>query len=115
VNGGNKRTISRFGIYAVASTGAYSERALERKKRTVVIDVYECDYGQANVKLDRMIGGGEVFGLETADFRIAWLRPTHIVNPANLGDYEKRVVLSEFTLEIRAEEHSFRMYGITGY
>lgn len=118
VNGGLKRVISRFGIYLDETASAafgFSERQLEGKKRTVVVNVYECDYGTASIKLDRFIHNGELFALEKADYRLAWLRPTFIANPANLGDYEKKVITSEFSLEMRAEEHSFRLYGATNY
>jgi hypothetical protein len=116
VNSGLKRIISKFAIYIdTSNNSAFSERMLEGKKRTIVVDEYECDFGRTRVVYDRFVDRSELYLLDISTFRTSWYRGTKIVEAPKLGDYIKRIILSELTVEIRAESHSGRLYGITNY
>lgn len=93
----NKRAISAM------TTGVVKNLEAKDKRFVSHVDVYETDFGIMRVVPDHFINADEVWLLDPAMFKLAYLRPLKVLEPAVTGDATKRVMLMEVTLECLAE------------
>ena len=130
-NGGNpeqcfaspklKRQISAFTVTAQNRNIAAIE-----KKVVAAMDLYFSDFGLIEIVLDRWIPEatntvtstaasdcrGQLFFLERAKNRLAWLRPMQHTLVGKLGDSVAGSVLGEVTLEVLAPTANVRLAGV---
>jgi hypothetical protein len=96
--GFNKRVISGF------TTGVVKNLDAKDKRFVSHVDVYETDFGIMKVVPSHFIAADDIWLLDVDLWKLAYLRPLQVSEPAKTGDAEKRVMLMELTLECRAEE-----------
>lgn len=109
-----KRVVSGF------TAGIQKTIAADDKRLVSAVDVYETDFGIAKLFLHRYIdsvlslaGTHNMLLLAPETLFYAGLRePTNKEIPS-VGDYEKGVILGEFTMEDRFEEANVAVKGIT--
>jgi hypothetical protein len=130
-NGGNpeqcfaspklKRQISQF-----TATSQNRNIAAVDKKLVVAMDLYYSDFGLIEIVLDRWIpeatntvtttaasdNSGNLFFLERAKNRLAWLRPMQHTLIGKLGDSVAGTILGEVTLECLAPTANVRLAGV---
>jgi len=132
LNGGNpeqcyvsprvKRQISLF-----TATNQNRNIAAVDKKLVAAMDLYESDFGLIQIVLDRWIPQatntgtatasasdtqGNMFFLERAKNRLAWLRPVQHTLVGKRGDSVAGLVIGEVTLEMLNPAASFRVSGV---
>lgn len=121
VNSKGKRQISGF----TTNTSVSRNIALNDKRLTNAVDVYESDFGLIQIVLDRWVpqGGtatnstesaGRAFFIESALVRVAFLRPIKHVPLPPAGDAARGMVLGELTLEVGNEKALGVMTHIKG-
>lgn len=93
-----KRRISAF------TSGATKYVETQDKRLTASIEVYEADAGLVKLRAHRYMPAGTIAMISEQYFKTAWLRPTHKVDVAKTGDASRAVILSELTLEARADK-----------
>ncbi len=71
-----------------------------------VIDIYQHDFGQIEVKPNRFQVAESCLILQMDMWATAYLRPVHLVNLAKTGDSERRQIIGEYCLEARNEAAS---------
>lgn len=130
-NGGNpeqvfvspkiKRQVSLF-----TATGQNRNIAAVEKKLVAAMDLYFSDFGLIEVVLDRWLPEatntvtttaasdcrGNMFFLERAKNRLAWLRPMQHTLIGKRGDSVGGIVLGELTLECLAPAANVRLAGV---
>jgi hypothetical protein len=130
-NGGNpeqafvspkiKRAISNF-----TATNQNRNIAAVEKKLVAAMDLYFSDFGLIEIVLDRWVPEatntvtttaasdcrGNVFFLERAKNRLAWLRPLQHTLVGRRGDSVAGTVLGEVTLECLAPTANVRLAGV---
>jgi hypothetical protein len=130
-NGGNpeqcfaspklKRQISNF-----TATSQNRNIAAVEKKLVAAMDLYFSDFGLIEIVLDRWVPEatntvtttaasdcrGNLFFLERAKNRLAWLRPMQHTLIGKLGDSVAGTVLGEATLEVLAPAANVRLAGV---
>lgn len=100
-----KRTISGFTGGTTKNIDATTYKVNNR------VDVYEGDFGTQKVMLHRDVpnaaSGRSVVGINSDRHLISYLRPTQVVDIAKVGDSERKMLVSELTIEHRAEKSGF--------
>jgi hypothetical protein len=99
--GFNKRRISAF----ATSNTRYTEVGAEGRVRNTV-SIYESDFGTIEVVLERYIKPTEVAILTMKDWYIAYLRRPFVKPLSDIGDAKRAMIIGEYTLEYRAQQHS---------
>ena len=116
-----KRAISSF-----TATNQNRNIAAVEKKLVAAMDLYFSDFGLIEIVLDRWIPEatntvtttaasdcrGNVFFLERAKNRLAWLRPMQHTLVGRRGDSVAGTVLGEVTLECLAPKANVRLAGV---
>jgi hypothetical protein len=84
---------------------AQQRRETGNKAATIIAaaDVYVGDFGSLSAVPNRQYTAGEVFLIDPTMAKLRYLRPMQIKKPAQTGDAEKRVLLTEYTLEVSNE------------
>jgi len=105
-----KRRISSF------TAGATKFMQTEPKRVIDTVDVYESDFGVLRVHLHRYVqqpgdATGRVLGLNIDKWKIAYLRKPFIQELSRSGDYVKRQVIGDITLECKNEVTNFFIEG----
>lgn len=78
-------------------------------------DVYVSDFGaMTHVPHYMMAGGTNVFGLDTSEIKIAYLRPYQSAPLAKTGDSIREQCLVDATLRLEAEKACFKIADLTG-
>ena len=97
-NGAYKRTISSFtaGVTKTLSAGD--------KRLVAAVDIYESDFGVVRILPHRYMVSGKIFILDKSFWKVAYLRPFAIKDVPPTGDYIRKAILGELTLEARAEK-----------
>ena len=93
----------------VASTFAgNSTRMIEAgdKKLVAAIDVYSGDFASVRIMPNRFMRTRDALVVNTDMWAIAWLRPIRMVELAQTGDAQKRLLIGEYTLEAKNEAGS---------
>lgn len=70
-------------------------------------DYYVGDFGELAAVPNRQMTPGTVFGIDPKMAKLRYLRPMFIDKPAKTGDAWKRVMLTEYTLEVSNEAAHF--------
>lgn len=84
---------------------AQQRRDTGDKAATVVAaaDVYVGDFGRLSAVPNRQFVANRVLAIDPSMVKLAWLRPMQVVKPAQTGDATKRMLLTEYTLEVSNE------------
>ena len=78
-------------------------------------DVYVSDFGaMTHVPHYMMAGGTNVFGLDTSEIKIAYLRPFQSTPLAKTGDSIREQILVDATLRVDAEKANFKIADLSG-
>lgn len=88
----------------------------DAKKIVNSVDVYESPFGVMKLVLSHVMNTGlanQIFALEMAKFRKAWLRPIKQKELAATGDSRKFLIVSEVTLESLNEKASGVVKNLT--
>ena len=96
-NSFNKQKISGF------TTGVTKNLDANDKKFVTAVDVYESDFGLMRIYPDHFCVADDVYLLQSDLWALAVLRPLAVKELAMTGDAEKRALITEYTLECRAE------------
>lgn len=76
------------------------------------IDVYVSDFGELKVVPNRFQATRDAFILQSDKMAVAYLRPFQTVEIAKTGDAEKREIIAEWTLEVRAPKAHGAVYDL---
>lgn len=91
--------------------------AQDDKKLVNPVDVYESNFGIAKIFLHRNVPSAanalSLVAINPQFFRKSYLRPTHLLPLAPDGDRRRGSIISELTLESRAENASAYVTGYT--
>ena len=84
---------------------AQQRRDTGDKAATVVAaaDIYVGDFGRLSAVPNRQFVANRVLMIDPTMVKLAWLRPMQVVKPAQTGDATKRMLLTEYTLEVSNE------------
>lgn len=88
----------------------------DAKKIVNSVDVYESPFGVMKLVLSHVMNTGlanQIFALEMAKFRKAWLRPIKKKDLAATGDASKYLIVAEVTLESLNEKASGVVKNLT--
>ena len=102
VGGFNKRAMTDF-------VGAATEKSssVESKKVISSVDIYISDFGhELKVVPNRFQRSREAHVIQSDMFAVSFLQPFNIIELAKDGNFDKRQVLAEYTLEARNEASS---------
>ncbi len=106
-----KRDISGF------TAGATKFTSADDKRLSRPVDVYESDFGMHKIFLHRDVPSGAnakaLVAINPAYHRQSWLRPTKMDPMAKDGDRSRTQIVSEVTLEHRAEATGACVKGFT--
>jgi hypothetical protein len=83
------------------------------KRYTAVVNVYDSDYGQLDVVLDRYATTTEVLALQEDQFKVSYLRPVHSQALPDAGGGPKGKVEAEYTLQYGNEKASGKITGLS--
>lgn len=89
--------------------GLTKNTTAEDKRFTSSVDVYESPFGTMKLILSHVMNtslANQIFALEMAKFRKAWLRPIKQEDLAKTGDADKKLIVAEVTLESLNEKAS---------
>jgi len=105
-----KRRISSF------TAGATKFMMVTDKTVVDAVDVYDSDFGRLRVHLHRYVqqssdATGRVLGVNMDKWKLAFLRKPFIQDLAISGDYKKKQVIGDLTVEARNEAVNFFMAG----
>ncbi len=107
VGGSQKQTFSTF-------TGGNTRfDKSEDKSLTAAVDVYVSDFGELKVTPNRFQRARTAFIVQSDMWAVATLRPMQTTELAKTGDAEKRLLLTEYTLEARQEKSSGAVRDLT--
>jgi hypothetical protein len=102
----------------ISSFTAGATKFIQAVDKTVVdsIDVYDSDFGRLRVHLHRYVqvssdATGRVLGVNMDKWKLAYLRRPYIQDLAVSGDYMKKQVIGDLTVEARNEAVNFFMDG----
>jgi hypothetical protein len=84
----------------------------EDQKLYASIDVYVSDFGELRAVPNRFQDADDVFVLQTDKLAVAYLRPFQTVELAKTGDAEKRELIVEYCLEVRAPKAHGAVYDV---
>lgn len=106
LGGTTKRQVSAF----TAGTTKFTQSADKRLDN--VVEIYESDFGPVRLKLHRFMSANTAAILKPDMWKTAWLRGTRKVDVAKTGDATRGVILSEATLEARAENANAKVVSM---
>ena len=104
---------SQRAVFSAFNAGATKEYAIEDKKLTSTISVYEGDYGIYKVVNSRYQRQREVFGIDPKMWKLLTLRPMKGWPLAKTGDSQKILVNTEWTLKCNNEAGNFAVRDLT--
>ena len=84
----------------------------EDKKLYASVDVYVSDFGELQAVPNRFMATRDVAILQADKLAVAYLRPFVTIELAKTGDADRRQILAEFTLEMRAPKSSGMVYDV---
>jgi hypothetical protein len=85
----------------------------DERTRGQVVDMFQSDFGQAGLHLNRWCRTADLFGFSRDQATIKTLRPLQIERLAKTGDSEKCQILAEKTLQFEAQRNAFRFSALT--
>ena len=103
----NKRKASGF-------TGVATKYKDAEDKRIVAsADVWEGDFGQVMFVPNRFQRARDAFVIDPEMWEVAYLRPVRDYPLAKNGDYERRQIITEYTLKCKNEKASGGVFDLT--
>ena len=97
-----KQRVSGFtGTDATLSTTVTKFNDVEERKLTAAIDIYVSDFGTLNVQPSRFCRTREILVVDPEYVAFAYLRPFQTRPLADTGDAIRRMLICEWTLEMR--------------
>lgn len=104
-----KRTISGF-------TGGNTKNVDAASKKLISsVAIYEGDFGVQQIMIHRdvpnAVSGRSVVGINSMYHRLSYLRPTAVSDIAKVGDSERKMLLTEMTVEHTGEKTGFVANG----
>ncbi|MDE1828259.1 MAG: DUF5309 domain-containing protein [Candidatus Micrarchaeota archaeon] len=84
------------------------------QKLFTAYDMYVSDFGSLRIVPDRFIRGRDVFVLDMDYWKIAYLRPFETEPLAKTGDSDRKMLITEYTLEASNEKASGGVFDTTG-
>ena len=105
----NKRIVSTF----TAGNTKYMEGNNTNKLKQV-ISVLETDFGVLQCVTDRFMPNDTIYGLSPEYIKKAFLRPFRQGSLPKINDMERRNILGEWTIEMRAEKAHFAIKDLDG-
>jgi hypothetical protein len=105
VHGFNKRTISSW------TDPLHRNIDANGKKLVISVDTYDSDFGKQTILLEREMPTSQVMILEEGRWFSAFLRPLFYEELGKVGEQRRGTVVSELTLEYRAENSSGKITG----
>jgi hypothetical protein len=107
-----KRTISGF-------TGGNTKNVDAQSKKLISsVAVYEGDFGIQQIMIHRdvpnAVAGRSVVGVNSNYHRLSYLRPTQIIDIAKIGDSDRKMLLTEMTIEHTGPATGFVLNGLQG-
>ena len=100
-----KRTISGF------TGGATKNVEADAKRLTNSVDIYEGDFGVQEIHIHRDVPsaatGRSVVGINSDYHRLSYMRPTKIEDVAKVGDSDRKMLVTEMTVEHTGEASGF--------
>lgn len=105
----NKQKVSEFAGNATRMMDA------EEGKLATAIDIYVSDFGEVRVVPDKFMRGSgrSALVVQTDMLALATLDPFQIIPLAKTGDAEKRMIITEFCLEVRNQAAHGGIFDIT--
>lgn len=85
----------------------------EDKSLTASVDVYISDFGELKAVPNRFQRARDVWVLQSDKIAVAYLRPFMTVDLAKTGDADKKEIIVEYCLEMRAPKASGAVVDIT--
>lgn len=76
------------------------------------VDVYVSDFGELKAIPSRFQDANDVFIIESGKFAIAYLRPFMTTDLAKTGDADRKMLITEWTVEARAPKSSGAVYDV---
>ena len=106
-----KRAISGF-------TGGNTKNVdAQAKKLISSVAIYEGDFGIQQIMIHRdvpnAVAGRSVVGINSMYHRLSYLRPTAVTDIAKVGDSDRKMLLTEMTVEHTGEKTGFVLNGLT--
>jgi hypothetical protein len=106
-----KRSISGF-------TGGNTKNVdAQAKKLISSVAVYEGDFGIQQIMIHRevpnAVSGRSVVGINSAYHRLSYLRPTKVEDIAKVGDSDRKMIVTEMTIEHTGQATGFVLNGLT--
>jgi hypothetical protein len=104
-----KRTISGF-------TGGNTKNVEAQSKKLISsVAVYEGDFGIQQIMIHRDVpnaaSGRSVVGINSMYHRLSYLRPTQVIDIAKVGDSDRKMLLTEMTVEHTGQATGFVANG----
>ncbi len=104
-----KRTISGF-------TGGNTKNVDAQSKKLISsVAIYEGDFGIQQIMIHRDVpnaaSGRSVVGINSMYHRLSYLRPTQVQDIAKVGDSERKMLLTEMTIEHTGQATGFVANG----
>lgn len=100
-----KRAISAF------TGGTTKNIDATTKKVTNMVSIYEGDFGVQEIMIHREVpaaaSGHSIVGINSEYHRLSYLRPTQIVDVAKVGDSDRKMLVTEMTIEHKGEKTGF--------
>ena len=84
----------------------------EDKKLVASVDVYVSDFGEISIMPNRFMAVRDAFSLQSDKLAIAYIRPFQTKELSTTGDSEKRMILVEWTLEVKAPKAHAAIYDV---
>lgn len=85
----------------------------EDKTLTASVDVYISDFGELKVVPNRFQRTRDVFILQSDKLAVSYLRPFKTTDLAKTGDADRKQLIVEYTLEVRAPKAHGAVYDIS--
>lgn len=106
-----KRAISGF-------TGGNTKNVdAQAKKLISSVAIYEGDFGIQQIMIHRdvpnAVAGRSVVGINSMYHRLSYLRPTKVEDIAKVGDSDRKMLITEMTIEHTGEKTGFVLNGLT--
>lgn len=106
-----KRSISSF-------TGGNTKNVEAQAKKLIAsVAVYEGDFGIQQIMIHRdvpnAVAGRSVVGINSTYHRLSYLRPTQVIDIAKIGDSDRKMLLTEMTIEHTGPATGFVLNGLT--
>jgi len=103
----NKRRVSTFMGNATRQKDAMDRRLV------AVIDIYDSDFGEFEIIPNRFQPARSAFLIQKSMWAIAYLRPFRLTPLSKTGDTDRKLLITEYTIEARQEAASAAIYDLT--